>query len=145
MPAQHRHDLPSRLGEQRRIGGQLGDAEPRQAVLARAEDLALAAKGQIHLGELEPVADRRDRLHPPAGELGLGIGEQDAMTLMPSATHPPAELVELGEAVALAPSISITVALGTSMPTSITVVATSTSMRPATNRSIASDFSAEDI
>ena len=54
MPAQHRHDLPSRLGEQRRIGGQLGDAEPRQAVLARAEDLPLAAKGQIHLGELEP-------------------------------------------------------------------------------------------
>ena len=57
---------------------------------ARAEDLTLAAKGQIHLGELEPVADRRDRLHPPAGELGLGIGEQDAMTLMLSATHPPA-------------------------------------------------------
>ena len=55
MPAQHRHDLPSRLGEQRRrSAGQLGDAEPRQAVLARAEDLALAAKGQIHLGELEP-------------------------------------------------------------------------------------------
>ena len=38
--------------------------------------------------------------YPPAGELGLGI-EQDAMTLMLSATHPPAELVELEEAVAL--------------------------------------------
>ena len=44
-----------------------------------------------------------------------------------------------------ASSISITVAFGTSIPTSITVVATSTSDSPETKRAIASVFSREVI
>ena len=52
--------------------GQAGDGEARQAVLAGAEDLALAAQAEVDLGELEAVAARarpparRRRAIPPA-------------------------------------------------------------------------------
>ena len=51
--------------------GSCGDAEARQAVLAGAEDLALAAQREVDLGELEAVALGRDRLDPPRRQLGL--------------------------------------------------------------------------
>jgi hypothetical protein len=49
--------------------------------------------------------------------------------LFRAATHAAAKLVKLREAEALRPSTTISVALGTSTPTSITVVATSTQAR----------------
>ncbi len=48
-----------------RVLGQLGDGEARQAALAGAEDLALAAQAEVDLGELEAVALLSPP--PPAG------------------------------------------------------------------------------
>ena len=54
----------------RGVLGQLGDGEARQAVLAGAEDLALAAQREVDLGELEAVALAGDRLEPAPCRVG---------------------------------------------------------------------------
>ena len=56
---------------------------------------------EIDLGELEAVALGRDRLEPGPGALRLGVGEEDAVGLVLAAADPPAQLVELAEAVAV--------------------------------------------
>ena len=58
-----------------------------------------------------------------------------------AAPHPAAQLMELERPYRSAPSTSITVALATSIPTSITLVATSTAVFPDAKRSIAACFS----
>ena len=56
VPGQHGQHLAPRAREQLAVLGQSSDPEAREAVLARAQDLALAAKREVDLGELEPVA-----------------------------------------------------------------------------------------
>jgi hypothetical protein len=80
------------------------------------------------------------RASAPAAPRGLAealAAEQHADRALVAAPDPPAQLVELGEPEAVGmPSIIISVALGTSTPTSITVVATSTPARPLAKASI---------
>ncbi len=87
----------SRAVEQFGVVGEPRHAELRQAVLARSEHLAGAAKLQVHLGQPEAVPLAGDR--PQARQ--LGVAEQDAERRVRAAPDPPPELVELGEAVAL--------------------------------------------
>ena len=69
MAREQLEDLLAGLDQERRVLGQLGDGEARQAVLAGAEHLALAAQRQVDLGELEAVALAGDRLEPAARQL----------------------------------------------------------------------------
>ena len=76
--AEQGEDLLAGREQHRHVLGQLGGGEARQAVLAGAEHLALAAQGQVDLGQLEAVALRRDGAQPAAGELSRLFGEQQA-------------------------------------------------------------------
>ena len=83
--------------EQLDVLGQAGEAEGLQARLADAEHLPLAAQLEVDLGELEAVAVLAQRAQ--AARL-LGPEEQ-AQRLVLAAADPPAQLVQLGDAVAL--------------------------------------------
>src|SRR6478735_3497997 len=89
--AQQGEHLLARLEQQRRVLGELGEGEARQAVLAGAEHLALAAQRQVDLGELEAVARSRDRLQPAPGELTGFFGEEQAVGAMLAPAHPSAQ------------------------------------------------------
>ena len=94
------HDLVgavARSHEQLVVLRQPRDPEHRQAVLARAEHLAGPAQLEVDLGEPEAVALVRDRLEPRQRR----VAEQDAERGVLAAAHPPAQLVQLRQAVAL--------------------------------------------
>src|SRR3954466_11749150 len=58
------------------IAAKIGNPQRRQAMLLRAEQIARAAKLEIHFSELEPVACRGKRIEPSAGLLGKGLIDQ---------------------------------------------------------------------
>src|SRR4029078_9302442 len=62
-----------------------GDPQPRQPGLGEAQDVALAAQLEVLLGELEAVADLRDRLQPGLGRLVGRVRDEDAEALCRSA------------------------------------------------------------
>jgi len=113
-------------------GGEQGWPSPRagwrrpkrgQAMLAGAEDLSLPPQAEVDLGELEAVALAGHRLpaarraSPPAS-----AGEQQALGGVLAAANPArASWCSWETPKRSAPSITITVALATSIPTSITV------------------------
>ncbi len=67
MPARRGRQRPVVLPRERR------DAEPRQAALGEAEDVALAAQREVDLGKLEPVAGPLDAARrSAAGVSGSG-------------------------------------------------------------------------
>jgi hypothetical protein len=95
---QKRSDLATSLEEELDVVGQHRDAKARQPALQGSQDLALAAKRQVDLGELEPVALAGDRRNPPPRELGLRVREEDALRLVAAPPDATAKLVELREA-----------------------------------------------
>ncbi len=129
----------ARALEQLRVLGQARDAELPEPGLARADQLALLAQSQVDLGQAEAVGVRaRARAAAPSRRAGRRAGSASGARRDP--TRPRSWCSwEIPKRSAF--SISITVALGTSIPTSITVVATSTSASPEANAAIASCFS----
>src|SRR3954471_5312591 len=59
--------------QQRRVFGQACDLELRQAGLLGAEQVALPAQGQVHLGKAEAVALGFDGLKPASGQLAVRV------------------------------------------------------------------------
>src|SRR5574341_904209 len=115
IPGDDGDGLLPRLLEDPGIAEEVGRAELRQPRLSRAEELARTPELQVHLGDLEPVAGRRHRADASLRLLGEAAArEKDAVRLPRAATD----------------------ALGTSMPTSITVVQTRRWISPALNRRI---------
>ncbi len=121
------------LFQNRPIAPQIGHSQRRQAVLLRAEQIARAAEFKIHFRQLEAIARRRKRIEPRAGLLRQSIrppaGRKSPASL-PRPTRPRswcncASPNRSGE------SITMMQALGTSTPTSITLVETSTCVWPA--------------
>ena len=122
-----------------------GEAKVAPAPLARTEHGAFTPKCQVDLGQLETVRGPFERREPLDGDLRSRGAEQEADRGGASSPDPAAELVQLGDAEAdRASSITITVAAGTSTPTSITVVATSTEISPARKAFITRSFSFAD-
>jgi hypothetical protein len=107
---------------------QIGDAEPRQARLRRADQVARPADRQILLGDAEPVLGLAQDHQPPPRRLAQrrAVQQQAGRGRRP-APHPrrATGAAAPGRKVS-ACSITMIEALGTSTPTSITVVATST-------------------
>ena len=103
MLAQQLEHLFARGFQRRRVLGQLGDGEAGQAVLARAQHLALAAQAEVDLGELEAVALPLHRLQPLARQRPGVFGEEQAAGGVLAAADPAAQLVQLRDAVALGP------------------------------------------
>ena len=87
----------ARALEQLDVLGHPREAERREPGLAHAGQLALAAQPQVDLGEPEPVVVRRQRLEPLRGLRP----EQQAQRVVAAAPDAAAQLVQLGDAVAL--------------------------------------------
>ena len=128
-------------------GGQL---EVAAALLALAEDGALAADLEVDLGQLEAVvgADEGVQAGVAAGSLLLVAGRAPALVTRKqweaSAPRPtrPRSWWSCAMPNRSASSTTMTVALGTSTPTSITVVATRTLVPPSRKRAMVASFSA---
>ena len=83
---------------------QVGDAEPRQARLRRADHVARAADGEVLLGDAEAVLGLPQEGKAALGRLAQGrLVEENAGRLGRAPPHPAAELVELCEAEGLGP------------------------------------------
>src|SRR5688572_3565694 len=89
--------LPRQL-QQRQLLRQVGHLEFRQPMLARAEELAGAAKLKVEFRDLKAVGRTRHRLQPRLGVLRRRVGEQQTVRRMLTASNAAAELVELAEA-----------------------------------------------
>ena len=121
---------------------QPGEAKSRRAGLADAEHLALAAQSQILLGDAEAVLGLAQDLEPrPRRFAERALVEQQAGRAAGAAPDPAAQLVQLRQAEALGVLDHHDRRLGTSTPTSTTVVATSALVSPRWKRSIAASFS----
>jgi hypothetical protein len=138
----------SRRASSHRALGQLadllgaGEAELRFAGLARAENLAGAAQAKVLLGDAEAVIGLAHQSEPRARRLAQDIAaQQQADAVLVSAPDPAAQLVELGETKAVGMFDDHQGGIGTSTPTSITVVATRTAIRPVAKASITASFS----
>src|SRR5579875_571728 len=79
------------------VAGQLGDAELGEAALAHPDELALTAQLEVDLGKREAIAVLGERTQP---RRTLGP-EHQAQRAVLAATDPPAELMQLGDPVAL--------------------------------------------
>ena len=121
--------------QQLRVLGQARDPELPEPRLAGADELALLAQLEVDLGEAEAVGVLGQRPQPrPTPGRARRAGSASGARRGP--TRPRSWCSwEIPKRSAF--STSITVALGTSMPTSITVVATSTSRPPEANAAIA--------
>ena len=124
------HGLFSRTLQQVSIGNQIRRLKYGHPGLAHAKELAGAAQLQILFRDLKAVLGALHSLEPLARirQLGSGVGvaDKDAKRLLAAAPHAAAQLVQLRQAKRSACSMIITVALGTSTPTSTTVVQTKT-------------------
>ena len=111
--------------------------------LRRAQDVALAALLDVEAGQREPVGRGRDGVDPLAGRrAGRHLGDQQAdARRAPPRPIRPRSWCSCETPNRSASITTITVAFGTSTPTSITVVATRTSIRPAANSVIVRSFS----
>jgi hypothetical protein len=101
------------------VADRVGEAPARRARLARAEQVAAAPQAKILVGDGEAVLGVAQQDQPTAG----GVGEPTRPRNWCSWARPKRS----------ACSITMTLAAGTSMPTSITVVATSSRSFPAEN------------
>ena len=113
------------------------------ARLARAEDLAGAAQPQILLGDAEAVIGLAHQGKPRARRFAERIAAQqqaDRLCWSPRPTRP-RSWWSWARPKRSACSTIISVALGTSTPTSITVVATSTAISPRWKAAITASFS----
>jgi hypothetical protein len=114
-----------------RLPCQVGKAQQRVAALARAHEFTRAADLQVAARDLEAVGGLGHGLQPVlAGGRQRRRVQQHAHAGHRAAAHAAAQLVQLARPKRSACSITIRLALGTSTPTSITVVATSTASRP---------------
>src|SRR5205085_1712562 len=76
----------------------------RETGLTRPEQLALAADLEVFLRELEPVGRRDERFEPldrGVGQLLAWSRDQQAVRLLASSAHAPAQLVQRREAEAI--------------------------------------------
>jgi hypothetical protein len=122
----------------------LGRRQPEGllARLAGAEQFARAAQLQVALGDQEAVGGVAHQRQPrPRGLAQPIAAQQDAVRLPPPRPTRPRSWWSWASPNRSACSITISVALGTSTPTSITVVATSTPSSPAAKRAITASFS----
>ena len=120
--------------EQRAVGAQLREAQVAEARLAGAEQLALAAQLEVALGELEAVGRVDERLEPARARprSARSFGREISRQYDCSAPRPtrPRSWWSCARPKRSASWTIMIVAFGTSTPTSITVVATSTSSSP---------------
>ncbi len=123
---------------------QIRDSEPRQARLRGADQIARAAHRQILFGDAEAVFGIAQGRQAPLPRLVQRRPDTSAGRSIAPHPAPPGRATG-----ATAPdrrsrrrSITMIVALGTSTPTSITVVATRTDVSPATKRAMAASLSA---
>ena len=120
---------------------QVGDLQRRQTVLAAAEKVAGAAGLQIVLGHREAVCRGAEELEPLLNILAGVVADEEApASAAPRPTRPRSWCRAL-RPYRSAFSMTMTVALGTSTPTSMTVVDTSASSRPALKSSMTAAFS----
>ena len=129
-------ELAGRLArplDQVAVGAQAREAEVGEAGLARAEQLALAADVEVDLGQLEAVGRPDQRLQPRRAEsVSSSPGRETSRQYDCSAPRPtrPRSWCSWARPKRSASWTIMIVAFGTSTPTSITVVATSTSSSP---------------
>ena len=95
---EHRPGVGARLGGKAALARQAGVAEVGDAALAQAEQRALSAQLEIDVGELEAVRDPRHRIESGPCLVGRRVREQHAVALVRAPPHPPAQLVQLGQA-----------------------------------------------
>ena len=144
------HGRPRRRGarplEQRPVAAEVREAEVGEAGLARAEQLAAAAQLEVDLGELEAVGRvaRAPGAAPAPSRSAPPSRRETSRQYDCSAPRPtrPRSWWSCARPKRSASCTIITVAFGTSTPTSITVVATSTSSSRALKRAIRSRRSA---
>src|ERR1019366_5953856 len=103
----------------------VGNAEVGQARLPRPKKFSWAANGQVQLRQLKTVLRADHRVQPFLPHLRHPFaGHQDAIAFGRAATHAPRSWCSCASPKRSACSTTMTEALGTSTPTSITVVAT---------------------
>ena len=118
----------------------VGDPERQFAVLPRSQNVSWPADFKIGLGNLKAVRDRLQGRQPPQCLGRIGIGKQEAIALeLPRLTRP-RNWCSCDSPKRWASSMTMIVALGTSTPTSTTVVDTSTLIRPCRNASMTAVF-----
>src|SRR2546426_2891996 len=83
--------------QDRDVGQRVGDAQIRQPVLARAQDLPRPPQFQIPLRDDESIVRARHRLHPLTGGIGRQRTEQDTVGRLRAPPYSAAQLVKLGE------------------------------------------------
>src|SRR5215210_5279185 len=86
-----------RLGDQTAVPPEPREFQVGEAGLARPEQLALAAKLEIDLGEREAVRRVDEGLKAPLGFFGqilLRARDEQAVRLLATASDPPPQLVE---------------------------------------------------
>ena len=131
-------DLP-RLLEQVPVRAEPREAEVGEPRLPRADELSLAPDLEVAFGELEAVGRRDHRLEALEGRLGELVACRETRRQYdcsaPRPTRPRSWWSWASPNRSASWTIMI-VALGTSTPTSITVVATRTSSSPALNAAI---------
>jgi len=84
--------------------GEIGDGEGREAGLARAEEFAVAADGEVVFGDFEAVGGIEEGADAGATVFGhflIGGSDGETTTGDGTPTHATPELVELGEAEAV--------------------------------------------
>ena len=125
----------ARLLDQRDVALEVGEAQQRHARLARAEELARTADQEVLARDLEAVGVLEDDLEPQLGDSPTGSSNSSTQVLS-AAPRPtrPRSWCNCDRPKRSACSITISDAFGTSTPTSITVVATSTSISPRDER-----------
>ena len=120
------------------VGPEAGEAQVAEARLARAEQLPLAPQLEVPLGELEPVGRLDERLEPRLRGVGqLELRPRDragSRTARRRGRRGPRSWWSCASPNRSASCTIMIVAFGTSTPTSITVVATSTSSSPVLER-----------
>ena len=132
-----------RDGDQLLVLREIGKTQHRQPALARAEHLAGAAQPQILLGNAEAVLGlAQDRQALPRHLAERRLVQQNAGRGLVASADTTAELMQLREPEPFRMFTTMIVAAGTSMPTSMTVVATRRSALPLANSAIARSFSA---
>ena len=136
--------LRPRALEQVAVAEEVGDAEGRHAPLPRAEEVAGAADLEVLLRDREAVLGRDHDVEPRARHLGQPpVGQEHAGRGRRAAARRARAAGGAGRGRSARRARSPSrVAFGTSTPTSMTVVATSTWISPREKAPIASSFSA---
>jgi hypothetical protein len=147
MFVQHGRGQRARPVQQVAVGGQVGKAQQGSTGLARAQELAGPAYLKVAPGNLETVGRFRHGLQASLGRLAQPaafVGRVQQHAGRRRSPGPPARAAGAAcdRPKRSACSITISDALGTSTPTSITVVLTSTPICPIVKSAITAFFSA---